>query len=335
MINYLCTSPKPKLQGTDALYNEIGLLQNNFGGEVHSLFPFKKPLSRFPAFLYGLHNLRIVETSAINSKLNHIFAPSLVYLPVLNNLPNPIVFSIVTSISKQSKLLPKAFIDKLDALVVYSERDAKILYSNNFKNINVIKTGIDISPFTKHQLPVNGTFNLLMASAPWETKQLSSKGILLLLSTLQKTNNLHITFLWRNVLEKEIGTLIKKYDVADKVTLINKKTNVAQLLKTVHATVLLSNDASVVKAYPHSLIESIISGKPVITSKQIAMADFVEQNSCGLVLTDFNAAALLKCINNLQANYEQYCNATLSLNENLFSNKRMLKDYEMLYESLL
>jgi len=106
------------------------------------------------------------------------------------------------------------------------------------------------------------------------------------------------------------------------------------LLKTIHSTVLLSNDASVVKAYPHSLIESLISGKPVITSKQIAMSDFVEENSCGVVLNDFDASHLLKLIDKLQANYTQYCNATFALDVNLFSNKRMLADYEKLYTRL-
>lgn len=334
MINYLCTSPKPILQGTDALYNEIELLKTNFGGQIHSLFPFKKPISRFPAFLYGFHNFNTIKNSASNSKLNHIFAPSLVYLPVLNRLPKPLVYNIVTSIGKQSKLLPKSFINKLAALVVSNERDAANLQSKNYENVTVIKTGIDINPFTKHQLAVNSTFNLLMASAPWEAKQLATKGVRLLLSTLQQTNNLHITLLWRNVLVPEIKQLINEYNVADKVRLINEKANVAQLLKTVHATVLLCKDASVVKAYPHSLIESLISGKPVITSTQIAIADFVQQNNCGVVLKDFNATSLISCINYLKNNYNQYCNATLNLDANNFSNKQMLANYKQLYNSL-
>jgi len=323
------------LQGTDALYNEIELLKANFGGQIHSLFPFKKPISRFPAFLYGFHNFKKIKSSALDSRFNHIFAPSLVYLPVLNRIPNPIIYSIVTSIDKQSKLLPKTFIKKLGALVVSNERDANFLRSKSYENVTVIKTGIDISPFAKHQLPLNGTFNLLMASAPWESKQLISKGIHLLLSSLKKASNLHITFLWRNVLEKEMETLIKYYDVGNKVTLINKKTNVPSLLKTVHATVLLSNDASVVKAYPHSLIESIISGKPVITSKHIAITDFVQQNNCGVVLNDFNTVDLVSCIDKLQTNYSQFSNATLNLDTNMFSNKRMLADYDSLYKILI
>lgn len=335
MINYLCTSPKPILQGTDALYNEIELLKNNFGGHVHSLFPFKKPVSRFPAFLYGYHNFNKVKNAADNSELNHIFAPSLVYLPILNLLSKPIIFSIVTSINTQSKLLPKAFIKKLNTLVVSNRRDATYMRSKNHKNVVVIKTGIDVNPFTKHQLPVNGIFNLLMASAPWENKQLTSKGIHLLLSALKRADNLHLTLLLRNVLVNEIGHLVKDYGVSEKVTLINQKTNVPELLKTIHATILLSSDASVVKAYPHSLIESLISGKPVIISNQIAMADFVKENNCGVVLNDFGASHLLGLVDELQVNYNQYCNATFALDVSQFSNKRMLADYKKLYSRLV
>lgn len=324
----------PVLKGTDALYNEIELLKANFGGQIHSLFPFKKPISRFPAFLYGFHNFKKIKDAALISQFNHIFASSLVYLPVLNRIPNPIIYSIVTSVDKESKLLPKTFINKLAALVVSNDRDASFLRSKNYKNITVIKTGIDLNPFAKHHLPLNGTFNLLMASAPWESKQLISKGVHLLLSSLKKTSNMHITFLWRNVLEKEMETLIRDYDVSGKVTLINKKTNVPSLLKKVHATVLLSNDASVVKAYPHSLIESIVSGKPVITSKQIAITDFVQKNNCGVVLNNFNTVDLVNCVKKLQTNYNKFSEATLSLDVKMFSNKRMLADYNNLYKSL-
>jgi len=334
MINYLCTSPKPALNGTDALYNEIELLKSSFGGKIHSLFPFKKPISKFPAFLYGMHNFYKIKSSAVSNKINHIFAPSLVYLPVINCLPKPIIFNIVASINKQSKLLPKSFIKKIDALVVSNSRDAHYLKSKNYENVVVVKTGINVAPFEKHQTPVNDSFNILMASAPWEKKQLTTKGIHLLLSALRQTEKIKLTLLWRNVLVNEIEGLIRNYGVSDKVTLINKKANVPELLKTVNATVLLCNDTSVVKAYPHSLIESLISGKPVIVSSQIAMADFVKQNNCGIVLDNFDTSNFIECINKLQAEYNQFSNATAAIDSNMFSNKRMLNDYKKLYAAL-
>ena len=64
-ISYLHTTPVPQMSGTDALYNEILLLHNHFGGSTTCLYPFRKPNSSYPIPLFGLHNLREIKRKSI------------------------------------------------------------------------------------------------------------------------------------------------------------------------------------------------------------------------------------------------------------------------------
>lgn len=335
MINFLCTSPKPKLKGTDAVYNEIYKLQDSFGGEVTSVYPFSKPNSNYPALLYGLHNIQEIKHLDEENNINQIFAPSLSYVPFIHGLSKPIIYNVSTGIGKEGKLLPKNFVNKVNTFVVSNKRDKEVLNSRNIKNVKIIKSAIDIEKFEKQSLEFNGTLRLLMASAPWELKQFQTKGVHLILNALQQLKNVHVTFLWRNVLSEEMVKLIKQYNVAEKVTFINETIDIRTLLNKVHGTILISNKSNVVKSYPHSLIESLVSAKPVITSKEIPMADYVAQNECGMVLKDFEASSLVQSIKSFKNNIARLTEKTIDINVHDFSTKKMIEQYKTLYKDLL
>jgi len=335
MINFLCTSPKPKLSGTDALYNEIYKLKDHFGGEVTSLYPFSKPNSSYPALLYGAHNLLKIKNLERKYSINQLFAPSLSYLPFMYALSKPIVYNVSTGISEKSTFLPDNFLKKVSAFVVSNEKDKNILLQKGHNNVRLIRSAIDTTKLEKHQLPVNGTLQLLMASAPWENKQFHTKGIHLLLSALQQLENVHLTFLWRNVLVKDMQQLISQYQVQDKITFINETVDIQKLLKQVHGCVLLCSNASIVKSYPHSLIEALVSGKPVITSKEIPIADYVTKNNCGLVLDTFDTGQLVNLIHNFHSNIKVLSDKASQINVHDFSIEKMMSEYQILYNNIL
>ncbi len=335
MINFLCTSPKPKLSGTDALYNEIYKLEDHFGGSVTPLYPFSKPNSSYPALLYGAHNLLKIITLERQNAINQLFAPSLSYLPFMYALSKPIVYNVSTGISENGILLPKGFLNKISAFVVSNEKDKNTLLQKGIHNVRLIRSAIDTSKLEKHQLPIDGRLNLLMASAPWESKQFHSKGIHLLLSALQQIENVHLTFLWRNVLVKDMQQLITQYDVQDKVTFINETVDIKQLLRQVHGCVLLCSNASIVKSYPHSLLEALVSGKPVIASKEIPIADFVSKNNCGLVLDTFDANQLVETIKTFRTNIQTLSDKAMQINVHDFSIEKMMSEYRILYNNIL
>ena len=60
-------------------------------------------------------------------------------------------------------------------------------------------------------------------------------------------------------------------------------------------TVDASNPA-IIRSYPHSLMESLAAGKPVIVSRQIPMADYVQRMGCGTVVDSVTPVDLLAAI---------------------------------------
>jgi len=237
MINYLYTSPKPKLNGTDAVVNEINILQTSFGGFKDSLFPLKNPTSKYPRFLFGLHSLKGILASEKNAKYNHIFSSGLFYMPFVHLLKKPTILSLTAGINSSLKLPSKKYLGNFKSIVVSNERDFKILQNLGLKNIRLIRTGIDTSKFESSHVPLQKNLNLLMASAPWELSQFKSKGIHLLLDMLKNTKGIKLTFLWRDILPTHMTKLIEEYGVQNKVQFINRFVDTNQYFRKVHGTI--------------------------------------------------------------------------------------------------
>ena len=110
----------------------------------------------------------------------------------------------------------------------------------------------------------------MVASAPWTVAQFASKGVDVLLDTAVANPNLRLTFLWRGVLFAEMMQKVTAMNLADRVTVINEQVDVNQMLATVHGTINLAAHSEIIKAYPHSLLDSLAAGKPVLVDKPLA-----------------------------------------------------------------
>ncbi|NND32186.1 MAG: glycosyltransferase family 4 protein [Saprospiraceae bacterium] len=331
-VLYIHTAPTPKITGTDAVFNEAASLVTRFGGEQISLFPFSTPMSVFPRMLYGWHKLPILRQRQQMIDFNHIFAPGLYYYPVLSQLSKPIIYSVTAAVSPADLSRPLENLKQLPQILVSNDRDAQVLSECAFNNVTVVKPGLDLSRFRVSELALEDTLHLLMASAPWELSQFSTKGVNLLLDVLLQHPKLRLTLLWRGYLLKEIEKNIRDRKLEDRIHLINEHVDVATILPEVHATILLAKNADLVKAYPHSLIESLACGKPVIISNSIAMADYVQDKQCGVVVSDYSLDSLRKSLDLLKRNYAIYAkNAQVSGAEE-FDKKRMFKEVDLIYQ---
>ncbi len=337
MINYLCTSPAEILADTDAIYQEIALLNSAYPGPVTSLFPLRKPSSLVPPPIMGLHNCRSIRKQEKNHQINHVFAAGLFHLPLLYFLKKPIVYTVVGGISRTANVPPRSFIRRLDRLVVSSERDKTILEDKLEAEVKCILPSIQVENFTQspRSLTEGETLHLLMASAPWEQAQFKSKGIHIILEALQSVDRVHVTFLWRGLHLQHMRELIEKYGVGERVQLIDQKVDINQLMQKVHGTILLCNDTAVIKSYPHSLIESLVSGRPLITTREIAMSDMVTEKECGFVLETFSAASLLRTLAKFREEYAFLQQNTMGIPKSLFAPSETLAKYGKIYEGLL
>ena len=331
-ILYLLTFPEPVIEGTDAVWQDVQALQTTFGGARMNLFPFKKPNSFLPMPLYGLHRIKSIRSQENNQlEINHIFVPTLHYLPLFYFMKNPIIYTVSASLQKQRKPLNINKLNNLRRIVVSNERDQQVLESWGITNYSIIKTGIDTSGFSPYPLPLKKELTLLLASAPWDKAQFYSKGIDLLLEATAKLPFLKLILLWRGLLYEELLKKIDHYGVMQKIEVINRKVNVNDLLKRVHATILLAKHPKLIKAFPHSLIESLAAGKPVIVSKTLPIADYVTKHNCGVVVEELRMESLTESIKLLMNQYQFFAHHVNRIGVQDFSLEQMINQYRRLY----
>jgi glycosyltransferase involved in cell wall biosynthesis len=330
-ILYLLTTPPPALEGTDAVFQDVASLRQRFQGDVINLSPLKSSIRRFPKQLYGFHNILEIRNLERRSKLNHVFFSYPYPFPILRFLHNPIVYTVSASLDVANKPPACAQLRKLRRIVVSNERDAAVLKAWGLTNYSIVPPGVDTAGVTPTALPLGQELVLLMASAPWHSRQFHSKGIDLLLATAARLPFLRLILLWRGVLVDEITSRVQRYDIGNRVEVVNRKVNINDYLKKAHATVLLANNGGLVKAFPHSLVESIAAGKPVLLSDTIAMADYVRNHHCGVVVPAMTFEALTAAIETLRHDYELLARNTNQIERDAFSFSKTMEAYGSLY----
>lgn len=331
-ILYLHTAPKPKIEGTDAIYNDTALLRSRFEGTELSLFPFSSPSSILPRSFYGWHHfLRIIELQKVVS-INHVFSPGLFHYPVFNFLSKPTVYSVTASVQKRDVEGNLQKLKNISKIILSNPRDFRLLQSSGLDNITLVRPGIDTSSFKKQYLPLNEELVLMMASAPWEPDQFKTKGIDLLLQAAKELPFLKLILLWRGSYASELQQRINTLNVGGQIEIVNRKAEVNAILSRVHGTILLAENANLVKAFPHSLIESLAAGKPVITSSVIAMSDYIAENKCGFVVDAFSLDALIAKILQFRTQYVSCSKIASRVGAADFTTERMLEEMSKVYE---
>jgi glycosyltransferase involved in cell wall biosynthesis len=218
------------------------------------------------------------------------------------------------------------------AIVVSSEDEAERLRRWGHPDVVSIPPGIDLRRFGRVP-PASGPFTLMMASAPWTRRQFRSKGIDALLRTVARRPGLRLVLLWRGALRRTVERRIAASGLTDRVVLLDGAVDVAQTLEQVHAVVLVVSSRRVVKAFPHSLLEGLAAGRPVITSPLLAISRLVADSGAGLV-AECDAEALGSAVDRLQSEYGRYRAAAEALDLGPYSLSRHLDSYRALYERL-
>lgn len=330
-VLFLLTSPKPRIEGTDAVFQEVSTLREAVNGETLNLYPRKTPGGIFPLQLFGFHALPALRKSERRSRLNHLYFSVPYFFPVLRFLRNPIVYTVVAGAPARSRPSSLAGLASLHHIVVSNERDADALKSWGLTNVAIVSPGIDTSRVTPGTLLLGDEVTLLMASAPWVEEQFSSKGVDALLGAVALSPALKLILLWRGLLLDELFNRIDRLGVRAKVEVVTGHVNVDDYIRRAHASVLLARRGDVVKAYPHSLIESLVAGKPVILTDVLPMADYVRRQDCGVVIDDVSVPAVLAAVEHLKARYSILTANARLIEPDMFSEVGMIRGYKLLY----
>lgn len=330
-VLYLLTAPPPPIEGTDAVFQEVTALRTAFHGDTFNLFPFARPSGRIPKWLYGLHAIGELRARERAHRLNHIYFAVPYVFPVLRALRNPLIYTITASCQRYPRPRNLARLRALHRIVVSNDRDATALESWGLTNVSIIPPGIDNTRITMRPLPLGEDLVLLMASAPWVARQFDLKGLDALLEAAARLPFLRLILLWRGLLLAELKERVQRVGLTGRVEIVDRKVDVNAYLARAHAAVLLAKEADIVKAYPHSLLEALVAGKPVITSARIPMADFVRQHRCGLAIEEVSSAALAAAIVDLRDNYASLAYNAAQAGPASFSLATLIDRHRYLY----
>lgn len=324
----------PKLPQAEALSQEIAALQAAFGGQLN----YVNPNGRFPRYaprlLFGLHQLQRLWRQETAVDLHHFYNPDPFPYPFLRLLKKPVVYSLSSGLGATQAVNTNYF-GSMTAVTVYDARSQARLHQLGLNNVHLVRSGIDVSRFTPAPLPLANPLRLLVASAPWTAAQFAHKGIDVLLQTAVADPTLHLTFLWRGEQTAVMRQRIANYGLQEQVTLIDKLVDVDEMLATVHATVNLATHSGVIKAYPHSLLDSLAAGKPVLVSRTIAMADDVARLHCGVVVDEVTVAGVQTAVFHLRQHYETLAERATAVGQTEFTQAAMVQSFGNVYHSAL
>ena len=322
------------MPGTDAVVQEVELLQAQFSGETIWLRPAWRARARYPRELLGLHRLRALRQWDRQVDLHHVYAPELYRLPVLWFLTRPVVYTVTAGVGPSRRMPPMSFLRRLRAIVVPSDTDREALTRRGLGNARVIRPGIDVTRFADTPVPAGPEFVLLSGSAPWTHEQFASKGVDALLEAARRMPELRLVFLWRGVLLPELVARVRRLELSDRVEILRDWVDVAGVLRRVHAAVVLAGRPGLVRAFPHSLLEALAAGRPVLVSEGNPMAEYVRETGCGRVVPRLAAADLLEAIRLLRLDYATCRARAVDVGQRDFSQETLVAAHRELYQAL-
>lgn len=328
-ILYHLTVLPPKIPEAEALSQEIAALRGRFEGDLISLNPNPWATGPIPRIFFGWQKLAALRRYEKTVDLHHVYNPDPYPFPLLPWLRRPVIYSITSGFGAGK--VNAAYFNRLAGVTVPDEPSGEALAAVGVTNCTVIRPGIDTARFTYSPPPGDGRIRLMVGSAPWTEAQFASKGVDALLAAAVREPRLHLIFLWRGVLAEALDRRIQRWGVQTQVTVLNRLVDVNQILAGVHGAVTLAAAPGIVKSYPHSLLDSLAAGKPVLVSRPIPMADYVARTGCGVVVEAVAPDPILAGIATLMDRYADFQTAAFSRGRADFDRQTMLDAYTDLY----
>jgi glycosyltransferase involved in cell wall biosynthesis len=323
------------MSACDAVVQEVEALRERFGGEISHLYPGRTPGTRLPRRWWGLQRLAYLRRAERKIGCHHIFNPDPYPFALLRFLRRPVVYTVVAGVRSADHAATGRLARQVTTLVVSTMADLKRLQGWGIRNVVSVCPGIDVSRFSYTALPADIAPTLLMGSAPWTREQFRTKGVDALLELAQQIPHLHLVLLWRGVLVDEIVRRVRAAGLERRVEVLTEQVDVNKILGRVHAAVVLAAEETLIKAYPHSLLEALAAGRPVLVSCSIPMATYVEQNGCGVVVEEVSAAGVQVALERLVQEYPDYQQGARDIDMRDWAVEQMLDAYGRIYNAAL
>jgi glycosyltransferase involved in cell wall biosynthesis len=330
-IAFHLTTPPPPLPALDAAVQEVALLRAEFGGPCSHLYPAAAYRPWIPRKWLPASRIRALEEADAWVDLHHVSSDRLFDHRALRRLRRPLVCRLLVCPSSRRHARERSRIYR--AIVVSSPVDGERLRSWGISGVRVIPPGLDLGRFQSVAAPPDGPFTVMMASAPWTRRQFATKGVDALLEAMRLRPHMRLVLLWRGVLLPEIERRIRRRGLSGRVELIAGQVDVTEPLSRAHVVALATTSPRVVKAYPHSLLEGLAAGRPVLTSPTVSLAQMVRDHRCGEV-TGCTPETVGAALDRLQSDFPRYQAAVAALDLTEFSIASYLRSYGDLFATV-
>ncbi|MFC1651547.1 glycosyltransferase family 4 protein [Patescibacteria group bacterium] len=324
----------------DAVGQEVTLLAKNYGNLIFAhATPRTANLLRFvfrlPAFFEKLY---CHKAFSLDKKvdLHHVFYPRLRDFRYLRYLKKPIIYTVVSEkmgySSEEEMIREVRKMDYVKLFVVACEKDKDTLQKAGIKNVTVVMPGVNLDRFLKVPPVTTPPKNFLMLTPPTSLQRFENRGVNLILETISRFKDLKVTFLWRDVAYKEMIELVQEKKLEEQVEIVNQLIKPEEYLAKSAGAIAVFTETEGNKAYPNSIIESLATSRPVIVSSVMPIAEIIQKNRCGVIVKP-DVGGLSRGIQEYFRNYKtlaKNCQKTAML----FSEKRLLKDYQNIYQRI-
>jgi glycosyltransferase involved in cell wall biosynthesis len=332
-IGYALTLPLPFDPARDAVTREIDLLRSRFGGELRSLYPLRRYRRWFPARFAGLGFAKTLSKVDREVDVHHVFGPGSRVPRALERLDKPVLYSVTDRVS--SGLGRPA--GSLAAATVAVDADREALLARGWPTVETAAAGLVLSRFPLHPmlpLDADGPMVLLAGSAPWTRGQFHTKGFDALLDAAVADPRLRLVLLWRGPLEEAIARRVRARALGDRVEVVRETIDVSDRLESCHAALVLASSERVVRPYPHSLIEALSSGRPVLASACLGISDWIARHNAGVVVEDLGVETLRGALEILRSKYRELASSVRELDLTAFDGERYVNRFDRLYRRL-
>jgi glycosyltransferase involved in cell wall biosynthesis len=324
--------------GMEAVSWEIQALHDHFEGSriynVSREVVWRSSPERvdLPHGLYPLHAAALLgarKRAAVHA-VSGSWRPVAAMAPFL---PVPTVVTVTDVFPREDPASLRG-LNRFTRVVVESEeyRDSLVAAGVDRERTAVILPGVDLSVL-EHDPPRDGTFKLVFASAPLEMAHMEPRGVRILLEAVGAMEGVGLKILWRGRHRDTLDRLISRGS-ADVEVIDAVVPDVRRIYSDAHAAVVPYVGRRDTKLCPHSMIESLASGKPVLVTEDVAVRDLVRRERCGVV-TPPTAAGLRAGIAALMDDYDAFQGRARPAAEKHFDLRRFLRDYEALYTEII
>jgi glycosyltransferase involved in cell wall biosynthesis len=299
-----CKTSYPEQQETDGYHREIRLrLKAPYGIMI---LPFL-PIWWCFEFLQLLKtSWDIVQVINFDAVAPAVVAAKLKKCPIIYEIVDVYVDMILLPrlLRHVGVYIDRIFMRLVNAIIIANEAHPKEL--NGIPNSNVV--GVFNSPpdfFKKSNVQRNDEFTLFFAGVLQKSRHMNLDRVC---QATRDIDGVELVIAGYGDQSKEIEEWAK--EAAHRIKFIGKISYTEVLERTIRSDLLFALYEPVVPTVRYAggnkLFEAMMAGKPILVSKGTAMADIVEQESCGLVVDSNSVDEIRKAIVRLKEDTQLY-----------------------------